>query len=86
MPFGEKTGRSAFFAVLGQEVVRLDTIPTTFKNPVCIGKAAEIRSNDGLIARADFYVTPEGGVAFVLPDLTPDDLELLNRCAAAVQT
>ncbi len=86
MPFGEKTGRSAFFAVLGQEVVRLDTIPTTFKNPVCIGKAAEIRSHDGLIAHADFYVTPDGGVAFVLPDLAPDDLELLNRCAAAVRT
>ena len=42
MCFGEKTGRSAFIAVRGTEVVRLNDPPPIYENPVCIGESVPI--------------------------------------------
>ena len=83
MSFGEKTGRAAFFADLGREVVRLSEAPTTFINPVCIGKSVQICPDGGLTCAADIYVTPGGAVAVVFPDLSAADKDSL-QCAAAV--
>lgn len=83
MSFGKKTGRSAFYADLGREVVRLSEIPITCVDPVCIGKAVPICPEGGLTCIADLYVTPGGGVALVFPELTPADKDSL-QCAAGV--
>lgn len=80
---GKKTGRAAFFADLGQEVVRLSEVPTTFIDPVCIGKSVQICPDGGLSCTADLYVTPGGGVAIAFPTLAEDDKDRL-QCAAAV--
>ena len=86
MPFGEKTGRSAFFADLGQEVVRLSDAPTTFINPVCIGKSIPICSDGKLTYAADLYVTPRGAIAAFFPSLMEDDLHVLQHCAGVLRT
>ena len=83
MFFGKKTGRTAFFADLGREVVRLSEVPTTFVDPVCIGKSVPICPDGGLTCIADLYVTPRGGVALAFPGLTPADADSL-QCAAGV--
>ena len=86
MSFGEKTGRTAFFADLGREVVRLSEIPSTFTDPVCVGKAVPICPDGGLTCIADVYVTPNGGVALVFPDLTSSDKGALQCAAGALRT
>lgn len=83
MSFGKKTGCAAFFADLGREVVRLSEAPTTFINPVCIGKSVQICPDGGLTCTADLYVTPGGAVAVSFPGLTEEDKDSL-QCAAAV--
>lgn len=83
MSFGKKTGCAAFFADLGREVVRLSEAPTTFINPVCIGKSVQICPDSGLTCTADLYVTPGGAVAVAFPSLTAADKDSL-QCAAAV--
>lgn len=83
MSFGKKTGRTAFFADLGREVVRLSEAPTTFVSPVCIGKSVPFCPEGGLSCIADFYVTPGGAVAVSFPTLTGADKDSL-QCAAAV--
>ena len=83
MSFGEKTSRAAFFADLGQEVVRLGEPPTTFIDPVCIGKSVQICPDGGLTCTADLYVTHGGSIAAVFPDLTTADKDSL-QCAAAI--
>lgn len=86
MSFGKKTGRAAFFADLGREVVRLEDAPTTFINPVLIGKNVPVCPEGGLTCMADIYVTPGGSVAFSFPDLNEGDLGALQCCAGVLRT
>lgn len=86
MSFGKKTGRAAFFADLGREVVRLEDAPTTFINPILIGKSIPICPEGGLTCQADVYVTPGGAVAFSFPDLNEDDLGPLQCCSGILRT
>lgn len=86
MSFGKKTGRAAFFADLGREVVRLEDAPTTFINPILIGKSIPICPEGGLTCQADIYVTPGGAVAFSFPDLSEDDLDALQCCSGILRT
>lgn len=86
MSFGKKTGRAAFFADLGREVVRLEDAPTTFINPILIGKAVPICPEGGLTCLADIYVTPGGAVAFSFPELNESDLDALQCCSGVLRT
>jgi hypothetical protein len=85
MPIGDKAGRAAFFADLGGEAVRLSELPTSFTNPIRIGKAVPICPDGGLACVADFYVTPGGAVAVSFPSLSEDDRDALQCCARAVR-
>ncbi len=86
MSFGKKTGRAAFFADLGREVVRLEDAPTTFINPILIGKSVPICPEGGLTCLADIYVTPGGAVAFSFPGLSESDLDALQCCSGVLRT
>lgn len=86
MSFGKKTGRAAFFADLGQEVVRLEDAPTTFTNPILIGKSIPVCPEGGLTCLADVYVTPGGAVAFSFPDMNEGDLDALQCCSGVLRT
>lgn len=86
MSFGKKTGRAAFFADLGREVVRLEQAPTTFINPILIGRSVPICPEGGLTCLADIYVTPGGAVAFSFPSLYEGDLNALQCCSGALRT
>lgn len=41
MIFGKDLGRSAFFAEIGSEVERLDSIPSNYANLVASGRASD---------------------------------------------
>lgn len=86
MSFGKKTGRAAFFADLGREVVRLSETPTTFVDPVRIGKSVPICPDGGLTCIADIYVTPGGGVALAFPELKASDKNALQCVAGVLRT
>jgi hypothetical protein len=86
MPIGEKAGRAAFFADLGGEVVRLSELPTSFTNPIRIGKAVPVCPDGGLTCVADFYVTPCGAVAVSFPELSCGDTDPLQCCARVLRT
>lgn len=86
MSFGKKTGRAAFFADLGREVVRLDEVPSTFINPICIGKAVPICPEGGLTCMADIYVTPGSAVAVSFPELDDKDTDALQCCSGAIRS
>lgn len=86
MSFGKKTGRAAFFADLGREVVRLAESPSTFINPICIGKDVPICPKGGLTCMADIYVTPGGSVALSFTDLYDEDIDALQCCSGALRS
>lgn len=62
MSFGEKTGRSAFFALKGSEVVRLNDAPAYQNDLTCIGKSVPIRSGGVFLCDVDLFVTHTGAV------------------------
>lgn len=75
MRFGEKTGRSAFLAAKGMEVVRLKEIPSTYENSVCIGDLVPISAEEGNICDVDLYVSPTGAITVCVPmDLSDGDI------------
>lgn len=86
MSFGKKTGRAAFFADLGREVVRLDEVPSTFINPIRIGKDVPICPKGGLTCMADIYVTSGGAVAVSFPGLDVEDMDALQCCSGAIRS
>lgn len=92
MSFGEKTGRSAFFADLGTEVVRLNEAPANYVNPIRIGRSVRINSGNEHICDIDLCVTPTGTVAAYLPATlgcngsSPRELDILHRCSAVLRT
>ena len=47
MIFGKDLGRSAFFAEIGSEVERLDSIPSNYTNLVCIGQSVNLTDTVG---------------------------------------
>lgn len=92
MYFGEKTGRSAFFAVNGTEVVRLSKAPFNSDDFVCIGKSVPIRSGGISLCDADLYVSNTGAVAAVLyglfdgGSLSARADGVIRQCASVLST
>ena len=62
MSFGKKTGRSAFFAVNGTEVVRLNESPVNQSELACIGRSVAIRSGGIFLCNADLFVSHSGAI------------------------
>lgn len=87
MCFGEKTGRSAFIAVKGTEVVRLNETPPTYENSVCIGESVPISADGRHICDIGLYVSPAGTITACLPialrdgDVPPDGLLTIRQVA-----
>lgn len=87
MCFGEKTGRSAFIAVKGTEVVRLNETPSTHENPVCIGESVSISADGRHICDVALYISPTGAITVCIPlglrdgDVPPDGLITIRRVA-----
>ena len=67
MIFGKDLGRSAFFAEIGSEVERLNSIPSDYKNLVCIGQGIGLSDTVGREYRIDLFISPTGRVAVRLP-------------------
>lgn len=72
MCFGEKTGRSAFIAVRGTEVVRLNDPPPIYENPVCIGESVPISAGGRYICDVGLYVSPAGAITVCIPLMLRD--------------
>ena len=87
MCFGEKTGRSAFIAVRGTEVVRLNETPPTYENPICIGESVPISADGRHICDVGLYVSPAGTITVCIPlalhngDAPSDGLLTIRRVA-----
>ncbi len=87
MCFGEKTGRSAFIAVKGTEVVRLNETPPTYENAVCIGESVPISADGRHICDTGLYISPSGSITICLPialhngEVPPDGLLTIRRVA-----
>ena len=67
MIFGKDLGRSAFFAEIGSEVERLDSIPSNYANLVCIGQGVRLTDTVGREYRIDLFISPTGCIAVRLP-------------------
>ena len=67
MIFGKDLGRSAFFAEIGSEVERLDSIPSNCTNLVCIGQGVSLTDTVGREYRIDLFISPTGCIAVRLP-------------------
>ena len=67
MIFGKDLGRSAFFAEIGSEVERLDSIPSNYTNLVCIGQSVNLTDTVGREYRIDLFISPTGCIAVRLP-------------------
>ena len=71
MIFGKDLGRSAFFAEIGSEVERLDSIPSNYANLVCIGQGVRLTDTVGREYRIDLFISPPAvspfGFLFPLP-------------------
>lgn len=91
MCFGEKTGRSAFIAVRGTEVVRLNETPPIYENPVCIGESVQISAGERHICDIGLYVSPTGAITVCLPlvlhngDIPSDGLLTVRQVADAMR-
>ena len=67
MIFGKDLGRSAFFAEIGSEVERLDSIPNGYTSLVCIGQGVSLTDTVGREYRIDLFISPTGCIAVRLP-------------------
>lgn len=91
MIFGKDLGRSAFFAEIGSEVERLDSIPSNYTNLVCIGQGVRLTDTVGREYRIDLFISPTGCIAVRLPlplaGALPTDVEPkhLRRVASIVR-
>lgn len=87
MCFGEKTGRSAFIAVKGTEVVRLNETPSIYESPICIGESVPISVDGRHICDVGLYVSPAGAITVCIPlalhngDVPSDGLLTIRRVA-----
>lgn len=87
MCFGEKTCRSAFIAVSGREVVRLNETPSIYEDPVCIGESVPISADGRHICDVSLYVSPTGAITVCIPlalhngDIPSDGLLTIHRVA-----
>ena len=87
MCFGEKTGRSAFIAVRGTEVVRLNETPSIYESPICIGESVPISVDGRHICDVGLYVSPAGAITVCIPlalydgDVPSDGLLTIRRVA-----
>ena len=92
MIFGKDLGRSAFFAEIGSEVERLDSIPSNYTNLVCIGQSVNLTDTVGREYRIDLFISPTGCIAVRLPlplaGASPADADPkhLRRVASIVRT
>lgn len=91
MIFGKDLGRSAFFAEIGSEVERLDSIPSNYANLVCIGQGVRLTDTVGREYRIDLFISPTGCIAVRLPlplagaSPTDTDPKHLRRVASIVR-
>ena len=91
MIFGKDLGRSAFFAEIGSEVERLDSIPSNYTNLVCIGQGVRLTDTVGRDYRIDLFISPTGCIAVRLPlplagaSPTDADPKHLRRVASIVR-
>ena len=91
MIFGKDLGRSAFFAEIGSEVERLDSIPSNYTNLVCIGQSVNLTDTVGREYRIDLFISPTGCIAVRLPlplagaSPTDADPKHLRRVASIVR-
>ena len=92
MSFDEKAGRSAFFAVNGTEVVRLNNAPAYQNDLTCIGKSVPIRSGGVFLCDVDLYVTHEGAICvcmYGVPGSTAQSAEppnIIRQCSDVLRT
>lgn len=92
MSFGKKTGRSAFFAVNGTEVVRLNNAPSYQNDLACIGRSIPIRSDGIFLCDADLYVTHSGAISVCLYGLYDGGTlsgraqSVVAQCASVLRT
>lgn len=92
MSFGKKTGRSAFFAVNGTEVVRLNESPVNQSELACIGRSVAIRSGGIFLCNADLFVSHSGAILCRLYGLfdgagiSPNAEGIIRQCAAVLRS
>ena len=92
MSFGKKTGRSAFFAVNGTEVVRLNESPVNQSELACIGRSVAIRSGGIFLCNADLFVSHSGAILcrlyglFDEAGISPRAEGVIRQCASVLQS
>ena len=92
MSFGKKTGRSAFFAVNGTEVVRLNESPVNRSELACIGRSVAIRSGGIFLCNADLFVSHSGAILcrlyglFDEAGISPRAEGVIRQCASVLQS